>query len=66
MCPPHGWDGIASTEPDGYVTAWQGDLNPDLPTRILSIAELQRPPIGGFAEPSREVRVAVLDGLRRL
>jgi hypothetical protein len=51
---------------DGYVTAWRGDLNPDLPTRILPIVELERPAIGQFARPSNELLQAVLDGLRRL
>lgn len=53
-------------EPNGYVTAWCGDLNPDLPTRIFSTAELERPTSAEFAKPSNELLRAVLDGLRRL
>ncbi|WP_433869263.1 hypothetical protein [Saccharopolyspora sp. CA-218241] len=53
-------------EPDGYVTAWRGDLNPDLPTSILPAAVPDRPADGGHANPSLELLRAVLDGLLRL
>ncbi|QIZ37868.1 hypothetical protein [Saccharopolyspora sp. ASAGF58] len=53
-------------EPDSYVTAWSGDLNPDLPTKILSLAELKKPANRDFSTPSIETLQAVLDGLRRL
>ncbi|MEV0054323.1 hypothetical protein AB0H34_27925 [Saccharopolyspora shandongensis] len=53
-------------EPDGYVTAWSGDLSPDLPTRILSLAELKHPANKEFSKPSIETLQAVLEGLRRL
>lgn len=53
-------------EPDGYVTAWSGDLNPDLPTRILSLAELRSSANKEFSNPSIETLQAVLEGLRGL
>ncbi|MBB5157590.1 hypothetical protein [Saccharopolyspora phatthalungensis] len=53
-------------EPDGYVTAWTGDLNPDLPTRILSLAELRTPAIKEFSKPSNEILETVLDVLLQL
>ncbi|GAA0514060.1 hypothetical protein GCM10011581_36890 [Saccharopolyspora subtropica] len=53
-------------EPGGYVTAWSGDLNPDLPTRILPLAKLSRPTNSGFSTPSVEILQAVLEGLWRL
>ena len=53
-------------EPDGYVTAWTGDLNPDLPTKVLSLAELRKPTNREFSKPSIETLQAVLEGLRRL
>lgn len=53
-------------EPDGYVTAWSGDLNPDLATRILSLAELRKPANRTFSRPSIETLQTLLEGLRRL
>ncbi|MER7010334.1 hypothetical protein ABT324_02745 [Saccharopolyspora sp. NPDC000359] len=53
-------------EPDGYVTAWSGDLNPDLPTRILLLAELRKPAPRTFRRPSIETLQAILAGLKRL
>lgn len=53
-------------QPTGYVTAWSGDLNPDLPTRVLPLAELSMPTIRKFSTPSLTIMQAVLQGLRRL
>lgn len=33
----------ADRSPDGYVTAWIGDLNPDLPTQLLPLPATSTP-----------------------
>lgn len=53
-------------QPTGYVTAWSGDLNPDLPTRVLPLAALRQDVSRHPSGPSVTVLQAVLEGLRKL
>jgi hypothetical protein len=50
----------------GHTDAWEGDLNPDLPTKILPAAELPERVIVRSEQPPLHVLRAVLDGLKQL
>lgn len=56
----------ADLQPEGYVTAWSGDLNSDLPTLILPLAVLEMPNSRAWALLTPELAVALIEGLQRL
>lgn len=51
---------------DGYVTAWTGDLNADLPTQPLPLPTPPIEPTIEWATPDLNLLRRVLHGLRRL
>lgn len=53
-------------QPEGYVTAWSGDLNSDLPTLILPLAVLEMPDSRAWAPLTPELATALIEGLQRL
>lgn len=51
---------------DCYVTWWTGDLAPDVSTQTISVPPLSPSAPVEFAEPTPELCIALLAGLRRL
>lgn len=54
----------ANESPDGYVTAWSGDLADDMPTQTLQLVDdlsLSQ----GWAKPTPEFLAQLLEALKR-